>query len=59
MDANDLRSLWTLLSFVAFIGIVVWAYGSWPKRRFEEAARLPLDDDQPLAPELTRRANTK
>jgi len=59
MDAMDVRSLWTLLSFIAFVGIAVWAYSSWPKRRFEEAARLPLDDDQPLAPELARRRNIK
>ncbi len=52
MDATDLRALWTLLSFVAFVGIAVWAYSSLPKKRFDEAARLPLDDDQPLAAAL-------
>ena len=59
MDANDLRSLWTLLSFLAFVGIAVWAYSSWPRRRFDAAARLPLDEDLPLAPENTRRVHTK
>ncbi len=58
MDASDLRALWTLLSFVAFVGIAVWAYSSLPRKRFEEAARLPLDDDQPLAPAM-RRQNIK
>lgn len=57
MDVNDLRAVWTLLSFLAFVGIAVWAYSSWPKRRFEEAARLPLDDDQPLAPAESARAH--
>jgi cytochrome c oxidase cbb3-type subunit 4 len=45
MDLNDLRALWTLLSFIAFVAIGVWAYGKARKPRFEEAARLPLDDE--------------
>lgn len=45
MDLNDLRALWTLLSFTAFVAIAVWAYGKARKTRFEEAARLPLDDE--------------
>jgi cytochrome c oxidase cbb3-type subunit 4 len=48
MDANDLRAAWTLLSFLAFVGIAIWAYSGRRKKRFEEAARLPLEDDQPL-----------
>lgn len=45
MDLNDLRSIVTLVSFALFIGISVWAW--WPRNRagFEEAARLPFDDD--------------
>jgi cytochrome c oxidase cbb3-type subunit 4 len=46
MDLNDLRSLWTVLSFAAFLAIVVWAYSGKRKARFDEAARLPLDDDR-------------
>ena len=47
MDLNDLRTLWTVLSFAAFIGIVLWAYSGKRKQRFDEAARLALDDDAP------------
>lgn len=47
MDINDLRSLTTVLAFVTFIGIVVWAWSGRQKAAFEEAARLPLDDDEP------------
>jgi len=36
---------WTLILFVIFIAIVAWAYSARQKKRFEEAARLPLDDD--------------
>jgi cytochrome c oxidase cbb3-type subunit 4 len=47
MDVNDMRAAWTLLSFLAFVGIALWAYSGRSKKRFEEAARLPLDDDHP------------
>ena len=50
MDVNDLRALWTLCSFLVFVGIAVWAYGGGRKQRFEEAARLPLDDSDEAAP---------
>jgi cytochrome c oxidase cbb3-type subunit 4 len=45
MDLNDLRTLWTVLSFAAFLGIVWWAYSGKRKTRFDEAARLALDDE--------------
>jgi len=50
MDINDLRVVMTVLAFVAFIGIVVWAFSRKRKRDFDEAARLPfsgkeLDED--------------
>ena len=49
MDINDLRSLVTVLSFLCFIGICVWAYSRAAKPAFEEAARLPfLEDDDPM-----------
>jgi cytochrome c oxidase cbb3-type subunit 4 len=45
MDLNDLRALWTVLSFVAFVAIAAWAYSSARKPHFERAARLPLDEE--------------
>lgn len=45
MDINDLRSIMTLLAFVTFVGILVWAFSSKRKASFNAAARLPLDDD--------------
>lgn len=45
MDINDLRVVVTVASFVAFLGIVWWAYGPGRKRRFEEAARSVLRED--------------
>jgi len=45
MDVNTLRIAVTLISFVAFIGIVVWAY--WPSRRkeLEQQGQSILEDN--------------
>lgn len=45
MDVNDLRSAVTLLSLVAFLGIVRWAWSRRNQPAFEEAAQLPANDD--------------
>lgn len=50
MDINDLRSIFTVLAFVAFIGIVWWAYSDRRKATYEQAAMLPLDDDSEFVP---------
>ncbi|HXX86344.1 MAG TPA: cbb3-type cytochrome c oxidase subunit 3 [Casimicrobiaceae bacterium] len=44
-----LASVLTVISFVLFIGIVLWAYSSHRKKAFEAAANAPfaLDDDAP------------
>ena len=45
MDINDLRVLFTLLSFAAFAGIVVWTWSSRRRAGFDEAAKLPFVDE--------------
>ena len=45
MELNDLRSGITLLSFLAFIGIVVWAWSARRREDFDRAAQLALQDD--------------
>lgn len=54
MDINDLRSIITLLSFLLFLGIVWWAYGSKRKARFDAAALLPFaeDEDDAMPPQV-------
>lgn len=42
MDINDLRVIVTVLSFVSFVGIWVWAWSRKNRERFEEAAQLPF-----------------
>ena len=36
----------TVLALLAFLGVVVWAWSRRRKADFDEAARLPLDDDE-------------
>ena len=45
MDSITLHSIWTVLVFVTFVGIVIWAWSGKRREDFEEAARLPLEDD--------------
>ena len=44
-----MREAVTLISFAAFLGIVIWAWSGRRKSQFDAAARIPLDeDDQPV-----------
>ena len=45
MDINDLRGISTLLLFIAFIGLCIWAWSGKRKKAFEEAANLPFADE--------------
>ena len=50
MDINTLRGLGTIFAMVAFIGVVIWAYSSYKKKDFDEAAQLPFaDENEPEA----------
>ena len=45
MDVTTLRILATLASFVTFLGIAWWAYAGRNRDRFDEAARVPFEQD--------------
>ncbi len=45
LDINTLRSAATVVSFVTFIGIVVWAWSHRNAADFEQAANLPFEQD--------------
>jgi cytochrome c oxidase cbb3-type subunit 4 len=47
VDPGDLFGLWTLLVLIVFLAIVVWAFSKKRRKRFEEAARIPLEEDKP------------
>ena len=40
-----LNTIFTVVLFIVFIGIVIWAYSSKRKDDFDEAARLPFTGD--------------
>jgi cytochrome c oxidase cbb3-type subunit 4 len=45
MNFGLIHSVWTVLLFVLFIGIIVWAWSAKRKKSFDQAARLPLEDE--------------
>lgn len=49
MDQNDLRAVITVLAFLTFIGIVLWAWSGRRRAAFDEAANLPFTEDGALS----------
>jgi cytochrome c oxidase cbb3-type subunit 4 len=45
MDHGTLSGVLTALLMLIFIGIVVWAWSDRSRRTFDEAAQLPLEQD--------------
>jgi len=45
MDYGVAGSIFTVVVFVSFIGIVLWAMSSKTKKRFDEAENLVFDDE--------------
>ena len=46
MDSGTLSGIVTAILIVVFIGMVLWAYSSRRRERFDAAARVPLEEDQ-------------
>jgi cytochrome c oxidase cbb3-type subunit IV len=59
MDLNTLRSIITLISFLVFIGILLWAWSGKNRARFQEAAMLPFADDDVGEPVIEPRQHAK
>ena len=45
VDAGFVHGIWTAALLAVFAAIVAWAWSGRRKRDFDEAARLPLDED--------------
>lgn len=45
MDVNTLRAAVTVITFILFLGIVVWTLSKHRSAEFEEAANLPFGQD--------------
>jgi cytochrome c oxidase cbb3-type subunit 4 len=52
MELIELRIIGTVLSFVVFLGILVWAYASGQRGRFARDAQIPFEED--IAPRDAR-----
>jgi cytochrome c oxidase cbb3-type subunit 4 len=48
MDPGFVRGVGTLVLLLAFVGLCVWAWSPRQLARFQEAAQLPLRDDEDL-----------
>jgi cytochrome c oxidase cbb3-type subunit 4 len=51
MDYALSGSIYTILVFVSFIGVVLWAYSKKSKNNFDEAQMLIFDDELKSKPE--------
>ncbi len=45
MDLSLIFSVWTVVLFLIFVGILGWVFVIKRRSDFLEAARIPLDDD--------------
>jgi cytochrome c oxidase cbb3-type subunit 4 len=45
MDVNTLRAAVTVITFILFLGIVVWTLSKRRSAEFEEAANSPFGQD--------------
>lgn len=59
IDQNDLRSLSTLLLFIAFIGVCISVYRKSRKGFYDEAAQLPFVDDDDVKGDGEGKGNGK
>lgn len=47
MDTGTINGIITAILLLAFIVGSIWAFSSRRKKDFDEASRLPLEDDHP------------
>ncbi len=45
MDMNILRVAVTIISFIVFVGILIWVWRHRNTSDFKEAANLPFEED--------------
>ncbi len=59
MDQNDLRIAVTVVSFIAFIAIVLWAFSRKSKPDFDVASRLPFETLEQAKQDEARESSLK
>ena len=46
MDQGIIGTIYTLIVFISFFGVVWWAFTKRNTKRFDEAANLPFADEE-------------
>jgi cytochrome c oxidase cbb3-type subunit 4 len=46
MDQATIGSIFTVIVFVSFVGVLIWAFSGRNKKNFDEAANLPFADEE-------------
>lgn len=59
MDQNDLRIVVTVVSFIAFIAIILWAYNRKSKPGFDVASRIPFETLEQAKQDEARESSLK
>ena len=54
MDTSILQSVWTVIAFVFFVAVVIWAWSGKRKKSFDKAAIKELDDEEAVNDEQRR-----
>jgi len=57
MKFEMIWSIWTVVVVVIFVAIFIWAWSSKRKKEFDEAAHIPLNEDEPLTKDSRREKN--
>lgn len=52
-----ISGIFTALALLGFLGIASWAYARHNRARFDEAAQLPLGDEDVAFPQASLKAN--
>ncbi len=55
MDQSIIGSIFTVIVFVAFVGVVWWAFSSRNKAKFDEAANVIFEDDKQNDDKLSKK----
>ncbi|MCK5667493.1 MAG: cbb3-type cytochrome c oxidase subunit 3 [Gammaproteobacteria bacterium] len=50
--ATQFQIVWTIVVMIIFIGIVLWAWSGRRKESFNEAANIPLEEENFLQEEI-------
>ena len=58
MDAISFHIFWTVLTMVAFIALIVWAWSGKQKAAFDKASRIPLEEDKTESVNVQSASNT-